>query len=44
MFATEKFLLLIFSTTMYSNRRKNKLNIYKQDIENFITEEKRVII
>ena len=22
--------------TMYSNRRKNKINIYKQDIENFI--------
>ena len=33
-------LLHIFSTTMYSDRRKNKLNIYKQDIENFITEEK----
>jgi len=33
-------LMHIFSTTMYSNRRKNKINIYKQDIENFISEEK----
>jgi predicted site-specific integrase-resolvase len=32
-------LMHIFSTTLYSNRRKNKINIYKQDIENFITEE-----
>ena len=31
-------LMNIFSTTMYSNRRKNKINIYKQDIENFISE------
>ena len=30
-------LMHIFSTTMYSNRRKNKINIYKNDIENFIT-------
>lgn len=30
-------LLHIFSTTMYSNRRKNKLDIYKQDIKNFIS-------
>lgn len=30
-------LMHIFSTTMYSNRRKNKINIYKQDIENFIS-------
>ena len=30
-------LMYIFSTTMYSNRRKNKINIYKQDIENFIS-------
>jgi len=32
-------LMHIFSTTLYSNRRKNKINIYKQDIENFITED-----
>jgi putative resolvase len=32
-------LMHIFSTSMYSNRRKNKVNIYKQDIENFILEE-----
>lgn len=32
-------LMHIFSTTMYSNRRKNKINIYKQDIENFISDE-----
>lgn len=32
-------LMHIFSTTMYSNRRKNKINIYKNDIENFITTE-----
>jgi predicted site-specific integrase-resolvase len=32
-------LMHIFSTTLYSNRRKNKINIYKQDIENFISEE-----
>jgi len=30
-------LMHIFSTTMYSNRRKNKINIYKKDIENFIS-------
>jgi hypothetical protein len=24
-------------TTMYSNRRKNKINIFKTDIENFIS-------
>jgi predicted site-specific integrase-resolvase len=33
-------LMHIFSTTMYSNRRKNKINIYKQDIENFISDDK----
>lgn len=32
-------LMHIFSTTMYSNRRKNKVNIYKNDIENFISNE-----
>lgn len=32
-------LMHIFSTTMYSNRRKNKINIYKNDIENFISPE-----
>ena len=32
-------LMHIFSTTLYSNRRKNKINIYKQDIQNFITDE-----
>jgi predicted site-specific integrase-resolvase len=32
-------LMHIFSTTMYSNRRKNKINIYKNDIENFISNE-----
>ena len=31
-------LMHIFSTTMYSNRRKNKVNIYINDIENFISE------
>ena len=30
-------LMHIFSTTMYSNRRKNKINIYKNDIENYIS-------
>ena len=30
-------LMHYFSTTMYSNRRKNKINIYKNDIENFIS-------
>ena len=30
-------LMHIFSTTLYSNRRKNKINIYKQDIDNFIS-------
>lgn len=30
-------LMHIFSTTMYSKRRKNKINIYKQDIENYIS-------
>ena len=30
-------LMHIFSTSMYSNRRRNKINIYKQDIENFIS-------
>jgi predicted site-specific integrase-resolvase len=33
-------LMHIFSTTMYSNRCKNKINIYKQDIENFISDDK----
>ena len=33
-------LMHIFSTTMYSNRRKNKINIYKDDIKNFISPEK----
>ena len=32
-------LMHIFSTTLYSNRIKNKINIYKQDIENFISNE-----
>ena len=32
-------LMHIFSTTMYSNKRKNKINIYKQDIENFISDD-----
>jgi len=32
-------LMHVFSTTMYSNRRKNKINIYKNDIENFISTE-----
>lgn len=32
-------LMHIFSTSMYSNRRRNKINIYKQDIENFISED-----
>ena len=31
-------LMHIFSTTLYSNRRKNKIKIYKADIENFISE------
>jgi predicted site-specific integrase-resolvase len=31
-------LLHIFSTSMYSNRRITKLDIYKQDIQNFINE------
>jgi len=30
-------LMHIFSTSLYSNRRKNKLNIYKYDIQNFIS-------
>lgn len=30
-------LMHIFSTTMYSNRRKNKVNIFKNDIENYIS-------
>lgn len=30
-------LMHIFSTSMYSNRRINKTNIFKQDIENFIS-------
>ena len=30
-------LIHVFSTTLYSNRCKNKINIYKQDIENFIS-------
>ena len=33
-------LMHIFSTSMYSNRRRNKINIYKQDIENFISTDK----
>ena len=33
-------LMHIFSTSLYSNRRKNKINIYKSDIENFISDEK----
>lgn len=32
-------LMHIFSTTLYSKRRKNKLEIYKKDIENFISPE-----
>jgi len=32
-------LMHIFSTTLYSNRRRNKINIYKSDIENFISTE-----
>ena len=32
-------LMHIFSTSLYSNRRKNKINIYKQDIENFINDD-----
>ena len=32
-------LMHIFSTTLYSKRRKNKLGIYKADIINFIDEE-----
>lgn len=36
-------LMHIFSTTLYSNRRKNKINIYKQDIENFISEDTAVL-
>jgi len=34
-------LMHIFSTTMYSNRRKNKINIWKNDIENFITPDEK---
>jgi putative resolvase len=34
-------LMHIFSTTMYSNRRKNKINIWKNDIENFISPDKK---
>lgn len=30
-------LMHIFSTSMYSNKRINKTNIFKQDIENFIS-------
>lgn len=30
-------LMHIFSTSLYSNRRKNKINIFKQDIENFLS-------
>jgi len=30
-------LMHLFSTKMYSNRGKNKINIYKNDIENFIS-------
>ena len=30
-------LMHIFSTSMYSNRRINKINIFKNDIENFIS-------
>ena len=33
-------LMHIFSTSLYSNRIKNKINIYKSDIENFISDEK----
>lgn len=33
-------LMHIFSTSMYSNRRKNKINIFKQDLENFISIDK----
>lgn len=36
------YLMHIFSTTLYSNRRKNKINIYKQDIENFISDDTTV--
>ena len=32
-------LMHIFSTSMYSNRRKNKINIFKEDINNFISPE-----
>ena len=35
-------LMHIFSTTLYSNLRKNKINIYKQDIENFISDDTTV--
>ena len=30
-------LMHVLSSTMYSNRRKNKINIFKNDIENFIS-------
>lgn len=30
-------LMHIFSTTLYSNRRKNKINIYKENIKKFIS-------
>lgn len=30
-------LMHVFSTSMYSNRRINKINIFKNDIENFIS-------
>jgi len=29
----------IFTTTMYSNRRKNKINIFKNDIDNFLSKD-----
>lgn len=34
-------LMHIFSATMYSNRRKNKINIWKNDIENFISPDEK---
>lgn len=33
-------LMHIFSTTMYSNRKKNKINIFKQNIEKYISTKK----
>ena len=33
-------LMHIFSTSLYSNRRKNKIKIYKKDIQNFIEPDK----